>query len=173
MTEQTEPVWGAPVPERTEPSWSWKKTAIATAVALGIATAGGFAVYAASGAVADNPGGQVLMRGGPVLMHGGPGAALHGEYVVSDGQGGYKTELVQTGKVTEISDTAITAKSEDGYTKTYTIDADTTRAAVVVGAEVVVTADEAGVADTIVEPTKVGGPMIQHNGPRGATPPTK
>lgn len=172
MTEQTEPVWGAPVPERTEPSWSWKKTALAAAVALGIATAGGFAVYAASGAVADSPGGR---GGGPVLMRGGPGAALHGEYVVSDGKGGYKTELMQSGKVTEISDTAITAKSEDGYTKTYTIDADTTRAAIDVGDEVIVTADEAGVADTIVEPTRMGpGPMNQQGGrPGGPTPPTR
>jgi hypothetical protein len=31
----------------------------------------------------------------------------------------------QSGEVTELTDDAITAKSEDGYTKTYTIDADT------------------------------------------------
>jgi hypothetical protein len=51
-------------------------------------------------------------------------AALHGEYVVSDGDGGYATELMQTGEVTAISATSVTATSDDGYTKTYTIDAD-------------------------------------------------
>jgi hypothetical protein len=56
-------------------------------------------------------------------MGGGPGGgatlidALHGAYVVSDGDGGYTTELMQTGEVTAMSD--------DGYTRTSTIDADT------------------------------------------------
>ncbi|SDI15443.1 hypothetical protein SAMN05192558_101389 [Actinokineospora alba] len=158
MTEQTEPapgVWGAPVPERTEPGWSWKKTVAATGVALGVATAGGFAVYAASGATADSPGGR---GGGPMLMRGGQGGALHGEFVVPDERGGYKTQLTQTGEVTEVSDTALTAKSDDGYTKTYTIDGDTVRAAVEVGDEVVVTADEVGVAESIAEPSTMAGP---------------
>jgi hypothetical protein len=54
-------------------------------------------------------------------MQGGPGGqsmlanSLHGEYVVSDGNGGYTTELTQTGTVTAISSTALTAKSDDGY----------------------------------------------------------
>jgi hypothetical protein len=44
---------------------------------------------------------------------------------VSDGDGGYTTELTQTGEVTAISATSVTATSDDGYTKTYTIGAET------------------------------------------------
>jgi hypothetical protein len=152
-TEPTPDTWGAPAPERTEPRWSWKKTAAATAVALGVGGAGGFAVYAAGGAAADSAaaggGGMMGGRGG---MMGGPGAmmapgglmsALHGEYVVADGSG-YATRVMQTGEVTEISDTAVTAKSTDGYTKTYTIDADTVRSAVKTGDTVMITATPSG-----------------------------
>jgi len=51
--------------------------------------------------------------------------ALHGEFVVSDGNGGYSTELTQTGTVTDISDASVTARSEDGFTQTYAITTDT------------------------------------------------
>ena len=51
--------------------------------------------------------------------------ARRAEYVASDGDGGYTTELMQTGEVTAISDTSVTATSDDGYTRTSTIDADT------------------------------------------------
>ena len=111
--------------------WTGKKLAVAVAVAVGIAGAGSVAVYAASGSTASSSqqGGPGGGTGGPGGM-GGPGGglmseALHGEYVVSDGNGGYTTELLQNGEVTAVSDTSITAKSEDGYTKTYTIDSDT------------------------------------------------
>ena len=65
----------------------------------------------------------------PGGMHGpGPdavGAAqLHGEFVVSDGSGGYATMLTQTGTVTAISATSITVRSDDGYTQTYAIAVD-------------------------------------------------
>jgi hypothetical protein len=126
--------WGAdPGTPRPKRQWSPKRIAITVAVALGIAGAGGVAVYAASGS-ADSSGtqqGPGGMGGGPGDgMNGGPGGgmmaeALHGEYVVSDGSGGYLTELLQNGEVTAVSDTSITAKSDDGYTKTYTIGADT------------------------------------------------
>jgi hypothetical protein len=133
--------WGAPpAPEprqaqgRPPRRWSARKVAVAAVVAVGIAGAGTAVVYAANGSAGtgtqQGPGGQGGgMPGGG--SGGGPGgagalsAALHGEYVVSDGDGGYATELMQNGEVTEISSTSITATSEDGYTKTYTIDADT------------------------------------------------
>jgi hypothetical protein len=59
------------------------------------------------------PGGQ-----GP---GGGLGAALHGTFVVSDGNGGYVTEETQTGKVTALSATSITVLSSDGYSRSYTV----------------------------------------------------
>lgn len=113
-TEQTQtPQWGAPPPPaQPRPKWSAKRTVIAVAVAVGIAAAGGAAIYAASGSVTadQGPGGG----GGPVIMGGplgGDSGTDHGEF--------------QSGEVTEITDDSITAKSDDGYTKTYTIDADT------------------------------------------------
>ena len=55
----------------------------------------------------------------------GPQAAgappLHGEFVVSDANGGYTTVFTQTGTVTAVSAASITVRSVDGYTQTYMI----------------------------------------------------
>ena len=67
------------------------------------------------------PGGEGQGRG---TFGGGAGAlanALHGDFVVSDGKGGYQTQRLQTGKVTAVSGTALTASSTDGYSQTYVI----------------------------------------------------
>jgi hypothetical protein len=58
--------------------------------------------------------------GGPGRW-GGPAGAIHGEFVVPDGNGAYTTVLTQTGVLTAVSDTSITAKSADGFTQIYTI----------------------------------------------------
>lgn len=63
---------------------------------------------------------------------GGPGmfglmGALHGELVVPKQGGGYQTVLVQRGTATAVSATAISVKSDDGFTATY----DVTKATVV------------------------------------------
>jgi hypothetical protein len=58
----------------------------------------------------------------------GPGAALHGEFVVPDGNGGYRTELTQTGVLAAVSARSITAKSDDGFTQTYVLDGRTANA---------------------------------------------
>jgi hypothetical protein len=42
-------------------------------------------------------------------MRGGGMAPLHGEFTVSDGNGGYKTAVMQRGEVTAISSTSVTA----------------------------------------------------------------
>jgi hypothetical protein len=73
------------------------------------------------------PGGPGLRhRHGPGKDMGGPGmrGAVHGEFVVPDGTG-WKTVAMQRGVVTAVSKTAITVKSEDGYSKTYVVTADT------------------------------------------------
>ena len=56
---------------------------------------------------------------------GGPGGAIHGEYVAPDGSGGYRTVDVQTGQVTSVSSDAISVKSADGFSKTYSVDQNT------------------------------------------------
>ncbi|WP_426514260.1 hypothetical protein ACPPVO_28730 [Dactylosporangium sp. McL0621] len=49
------------------------------------------------------------------------GGALHGDFVVKDGNGQYVTQRLQTGAVTAVSATSITAKSEDGHATTYVV----------------------------------------------------
>jgi hypothetical protein len=55
----------------------------------------------------------------------GLGFALHGEAVVPKGDDGYQTIAMQNGKVTEVSSSEITVKSDDGYSRTYKVNADT------------------------------------------------
>jgi hypothetical protein len=164
-SEGGEQQWGAPH-QRPPQRWSSRKTVAAVAIAVGVAAAGGAAIYAASGSSSSSstsqggPGGQ--MQGGPGGSQSTLSSALHGEYVVSDGNGGYTTELTQTGTVTDISSTSLTAKSEDGYTKTYTIDSGTAvgnnaaLSSIATGDTVTVVAKVSGTtatADTLTEGT--------------------
>ncbi|MEV6271633.1 hypothetical protein AB0L64_31015 [Kribbella sp. NPDC051936] len=50
---------------------------------------------------------------------------MHGEFVVQKDGGGYQTVGTQSGSVTAVSNTTITVKSADGYTRTYVVNADT------------------------------------------------
>lgn len=68
----------------------------------------------------EGPGGKGGHRG----MF-GVGAALHGEFVVKKDDGTYQTVATQRGEVTAVSKDSITVKSEDGYSRTYTITEDT------------------------------------------------
>ncbi|ATE55114.1 hypothetical protein [Actinosynnema pretiosum] len=103
---------------------------VAGVIALAVAVGGGV-VHATSGSSeASSAIGQAPDGGGFGGSGGGMGGgaavdALHGEYVVSDGDGGYATRVVQTGTITAISGTSVTAASPDGYARTYVIDAET------------------------------------------------
>jgi hypothetical protein len=135
-----------------KPRWSGRKTALAVVAAVAVAGAAtaGIAVAAnhtsagtggsgqfggppGQGGFPGGPGGQQGLqgqqdgglpggRGGPA---GGLAGALHGQFVVADGNGGYVTREVQTGKVTAVSATSITVVSTDGYSRTYTVDSST------------------------------------------------
>ncbi len=131
--------WGAPAPAGEQPkkSWSGRKTAVAAGVAVVIAAGGGAAIWAGTSANGAEQGPGGMMMGGP----GGPGGqggqtgrmpgmgvpmdALHGDFVVSDRNGGYTTQRLQTGEITEISATSISLTSKDGYKQVYTIDSAT------------------------------------------------
>lgn len=131
-TALAEPVWGSPLPPKQP--WSHTHTLAAIGIAVVLAVGGGAVIYAATsgegnqGMQTNGPGGP----GGPggQRMPGGPGPgtdledsapAIHGEYVVADDAGGFRTDVVQHGEVTEVSDTSITTRSDDGFTQTYTI----------------------------------------------------
>jgi hypothetical protein len=165
--------WGAPPPPPTAPKakWTVKRTAVAVAVAVGIAAAGGAAIYAASGSATNEQGGGPGGMGGPGggrVMMGGPMSDLtHGEF--------------QTGEVTEISDTSITVKSEDDYSQTYTIDNETQLGDdIATGDEVTVIATTEGSTTTAESILEMGTmPQNRNNGgtggnggPPNGTPPT-
>jgi hypothetical protein len=88
--------------------------AIAAATQTGFhATSGGFGGFGGFG----GPGGPP-----PSAHHGDVEPdSLHGEYVVADGRGGFSTLMTQTGRITAISATSITARSDDGFSQTYVI----------------------------------------------------
>lgn len=53
------------------------------------------------------------------------GGVLHGEFVSVKPGGGYQTMQMQRGTATAVSATAITVKSEDGFTRSYAVTKDT------------------------------------------------
>lgn len=53
------------------------------------------------------------------------GGAIHGEFVTRAPSGGYQTLATQVGEVTAVSASSITVKSEDGFSRTYTVDDNT------------------------------------------------
>ena len=65
--------------------------------------------------------------GGPGMLVGidGPMGALHGQFVVPKQGGGYQTLVVQHGKATSVSTSSLTVKSDDGFSATYAVAADT------------------------------------------------
>ncbi|MEU4249802.1 hypothetical protein AB0F15_20575 [Amycolatopsis sp. NPDC026612] len=132
--------WGDPAPAAApKKGWSGKKTAIAAGIAVVIAAGGGAAIWAGTSSAdntAQGPGGFGGPGGGQFRGQGVPGGgfgggmaalreALHGDFVVANGSGGYTTERLQTGDVTELSATSVTLTSKDGYKQTYTIDTST------------------------------------------------
>jgi hypothetical protein len=177
--------WGDPAaaPAGPKKSWSGRKTAIAAGVAVVIAVGGGLAIWAGTSsnateqAAQGGPGGRGF--GGPpgagAGNFGGGATALrdavHGDFVVSDGKGGYTTERLQTGDVTEVSATSISLTSKDGYKQVYTIDSTTEKGTdPKTGANVTVVAKLSGTtatATSISTPVPAGRGVGQGQG-RGA-----
>lgn len=140
---------------------------VAVALASGGLTAG---IMAATGrgngsSVTGAPGaGGFGGRGGIGGSGGGMMGALHGSYVVSDGNGTYTTELTQTGTVSAVSSSSITVKSADGYSKTYAVTSTTSVdngsdqiGSVATGHTVRVVADSKASATAITDTNLAGG----------------
>ncbi len=80
----------------------------------------------ANGAAPRGPGGAGGRHG--FKGFGGPGGAMgaiHGELVVPNGSGGYRTIDVQSGTVDAVSSSSITVHSADGFTKSYDVTTNT------------------------------------------------
>lgn len=110
------------------------RTALVGAVAGLVVIGGGVAVANASTSSSSSststgpgPGGGTA-GGGP----GGTGGAealrgaLYGDFTVTATDGGYTTERLQSGTVTAVSATSITAKSADGHSTTFVVTSGTT-----------------------------------------------
>lgn len=101
---------------------------------------------------------MVRIAGGPM----GGGHHLHGESVVKDEDGDYTTQLTQTGEVTALTPDSLTARSEDGYTKTYTLTDDTLIESVDLGDEVMIVATLDGTtatAESVFDTAEMGKDM--------------
>jgi hypothetical protein len=148
---------------------------VAVAVASAGLTAGIMAgTGSGSSASAAGPGAGGFGAGGFGGNGGGMAAALHGTYVVSDGNGSYSTELSQTGTVSAVSSSAITVKSEDGYSKTYTITSSTSVdngsdqiSSVATGHTVRIVASEKASATAITDTNLSGGQNQNQGGGAG------
>lgn len=169
----TEPVWGAPQPAQPKP-WSTKKTVAAVGVAAVIAAGGGAAIYAATSGTSNATAGRGGMGGpGGHSMMGAAMDSLHSESVVADAKGGYTTELTQTGKITDISTTSVTAESTDKYSHTYTITQATAAHSLKVGdtATIHATVENGTATVTQIAEGSARGAMPFGNGPMGGQPP--
>jgi hypothetical protein len=88
----------------------------------------------------------------------GAGMAIHGSFVTSKKGGGYQTVDTQQGKVTAVSSSSITVRSEDGFSATYVVNSATGVhalkdgiASVKVDDEVIVVGVESGSTVTAIE----------------------
>jgi hypothetical protein len=132
-------------------TWGVRGTLAAVGVATLIAGFGGAAIYAATGSdervmgmhgppQGPRPDGAGAAHDSGASAAADPAAALHGEFVVSDGKGGYATMLSQTGTVTAVDTTSVTARSADGYVQTYVIPSAATAADFAIDDQVIIRA---------------------------------
>lgn len=145
-----------PRPQR----WSKRQALAAAAVAVMIGGVGGAAIYAATegsphamaGAMRGQlhgppPGSTAPAQGAPPGQQ--PADTLHGEYVVSDGQGGFTTKMTQTGTVDEVTPSEVVVRSDDGFTQIYAFPSSTTGTNASVAANDVVTVEATRTGATV------------------------
>ena len=113
-----------------------RRVALAGAVALALTGTGAALAWSATGAPTPTPSASPAPsqsapgNSGDAPGHNKPGKVqraqpLHGEAVVKNPDGTFTTELEQRGTVESVSGTAITVRSEDGFSQTYTVNSDT------------------------------------------------
>lgn len=155
-----EPAWGgAPGPgpaRKNRAKW------IAGGTAAVLIAGGGGAIWAATSSTSSTAAGPAAPAGSPAGQGGpggpGLGSVLHGEFATSSG-----SKFTQTGEVTALSATSLTAKSTDGFTKVYVIDS-ATATGIKTGEDVTIVATVNGDTATATSVTEAGTP------PAGAGP---
>lgn len=107
-----------------------RATLVAAGAAVGLTLAGLGVAAAQTDEQAPTAAKPPAAQAPPMGHHGpgGPGGhkammgALHGEFTTKAPGGGYQTLATQVGEVTAVSAGSITVKSEDGYSRTYSVD---------------------------------------------------
>ncbi|NUT72905.1 hypothetical protein HNO81_17295 [Pseudarthrobacter sp. C4D7] len=110
-----------------------RRAVLAGAVAVALTGTGAALAWSATGAPAPTPSPSSQSRPGNPGDAPGPhkpgkpqrAQPLHGEGVVKNPDGTFQTKLEQRGTVESVSDSAITVKSEDGFSQAYAINGDT------------------------------------------------
>lgn len=122
-----------PTPPRSQlpPRRHVRRGIVVGAVVLGLAGAGSAAVWAADQSGSPTPSASASASAHPGKHVGKPGTGaagaetLHGQMTVKKPDGTIQTVLVQRGTVTDVSDTKVTIRSDDGFTQTYTLTSST------------------------------------------------
>ncbi|MEV7660251.1 DUF5666 domain-containing protein [Paenarthrobacter sp. NPDC089316] len=108
-----------------------RKALLAGGIAVALTGAGGAAVWAGtqpspspsnSSASTPTPGPTASAKAG---SNQGRAQSIHGEHVVKQQDGSYRTVITQAGTIDSVSGSDITVKSEDGFTQRYAINGDT------------------------------------------------
>ncbi|WP_457949195.1 hypothetical protein ACTAQI_01955 [Pseudarthrobacter sp. alpha12b] len=111
-----------------------RKAVLAGAVAVALTGTGAALAWSATGTPAPTPSAPAQEIPGKGSAPGQQdkqdlkarrGQPLHSEGVVKKADGTFQTVLEQRGTVESVSDSDITVKSEDGYSRTYTVNGDT------------------------------------------------
>ena len=105
-----------------------RKAFIAGGIAVALTGAGGAAVWAGT-QPSPSPSGTSSSSPSPSPSQVKPdarhGQAIHGEHVVKDADGTFRTVITQAGTIESVSSSEVTVKSEDGFTQRYVINSDT------------------------------------------------
>ncbi|WP_426006680.1 DUF5666 domain-containing protein [Paenarthrobacter sp. NyZ202] len=110
-----------------------RKALLAGGIAVAV-TAGGTAAVWAGTQPSPSPSGTSASPGpsetrgngnAPPKSTAKRGQALHGEHVVKDADGTFRTLVTQRGTIESVNSTDITVTSEDGFTQRYAITSDT------------------------------------------------
>ncbi|MET3905473.1 DUF5666 domain-containing protein [Paenarthrobacter sp. 4246] len=105
-----------------------RKAFLAGGIAVALTGGGAAAVWAGTQAspspssASPSPGPSVSAKAKSTE---GRGQTIHGEHVVKQQDGTYRTVVTQTGTIEAASDSEVTVKSDDGFTQRYSITAET------------------------------------------------
>lgn len=128
---------------------SIRHTAAAVGIAVAIGGLGGAAIYAATDSQSSGfPGPPPGMGGSD---HRPDPGTLHSEAVLADRDGGFRTTVTQIGTITELTESSVTVRSNDGFVQSYVVPA-SAKSPFGVDDRVLIRATRAGPAST-AEPT--------------------